>query len=73
MADIVAKLLLLGVNVASKVAFINILVTVIIFIIWASTRQNLSSVFLTKRDSNQSPQLQKLARKLKFCLWQVKI
>ena len=30
--------------------------------IWASTRQNLSSEY----DSNQSPQLQRLARKLKF-------
>ena len=26
------------------------------------------SGFLKKRDSNQSPQLQRLARKLKFCL-----
>ena len=34
--------------------------------IWASTPQNLSSEFLTNRDSNQSPQLQRLARKLKF-------
>ena len=34
--------------------------------IWASTRQELSSGFPTKRDSNQSPQLQRLARKLKF-------
>ena len=30
---------------------------------WALTRQNLSSGFLTKRDSNQPPQLQRLARK----------
>ena len=29
---------------------------------------NLSSVFPTKQDSNQSPQLQRLARKLKFHL-----
>ena len=36
--------------------------------IWASTRQNLSCGFLTKRDSNQSPQLQRFARKLKFRL-----
>ena len=35
---------------------------------WASSRENLSSGFPTKRDINQSPQLQKLARKLKFCL-----
>ena len=35
---------------------------------WAVTRQNLSSGFLKKRDSSQSPQLQRLARKLKFHL-----
>ena len=35
-------------------------------IIWASVKQNRSSGLLTKRDSNQSPQLQTLARKLKF-------
>ena len=29
-------------------------------------RENLSSGFLTKQDSNQSDQLQRLARKLKF-------
>ena len=36
--------------------------------IWASLWQNLSSRFLIKRDSTLSPQLQRLARKLKFCL-----
>ena len=36
--------------------------------IWASSRENLSSGFPTKRVSNQSPQLQRLARKLKFHL-----
>ena len=36
--------------------------------IWASSRENLSSGFPTKRVSNQSPQLQRLARKLKFYL-----
>ena len=36
--------------------------------IWASSRENLSSGFPTKRDSNQSPQLQRLARKKKFHL-----
>ena len=36
--------------------------------IWSSSRENLSSGFLTKRDSNQSSQLQRLARKLKFRL-----
>ena len=34
--------------------------------IWASTRENLSSGFPKKGVSNQSPQLQGLARKLKF-------
>ena len=37
-------------------------------IIWASSQENPSSGFLTKRVSNQSPQLQRLARKLKFHL-----
>ena len=37
-------------------------------IIWASLRQNLSSEFPTKRDSNKSPQLQRLAIKLEFFL-----
>ena len=41
--------------------------------IWASTRQNQSSGFPTKQDSNQSPQLQRPARKLKFNLKQVYI
>ena len=36
--------------------------------IWASTRQNPSSGFPTKQVSNQSPQLQRLARKSKFHL-----
>ena len=34
--------------------------------IWASPRQNLSSGFPSKLGSNQSPKLQRLARKLKF-------
>ena len=38
------------------------------YYIWAATRENLSSGFPTKRVSNQSPQLQRLARKLKFHL-----
>ena len=33
---------------------------------WASSRENLSSGFPSKRDSNQSPQLQRLSRKSKF-------
>ena len=36
--------------------------------IWALTRENLSFGFPTKRVSNQSPQVQRLARKLKFHL-----
>ena len=35
-------------------------------IISALSRENLPSGFLTKRDFNQSPQLQRLARKLNF-------
>ena len=35
---------------------------------WASSRENLSSGCPTKRVSNQSPKLQRLARKLKFHL-----
>ena len=41
---------------------------IIIEINWASSRENLSSGCPTKPVSNQSPQLQRLARKLKFCL-----
>ena len=33
-------------------------------VIWAAIRENLSSGFPTKRDSNQSPQLQRLASML---------
>ena len=36
--------------------------------IWASSRQNLPSGVPTKRDSTQSPQLQRLAREMKFHL-----
>ena len=36
--------------------------------IWASFRENLSSVFPTKRVSKPSPPLQRLARELKFHL-----
>ena len=43
----------------------------LVFLYWASPRQNLSSGFPTKWDSNQPAQLQRLARKLKFCLQQV--
>ena len=39
------------------------------YIIWASSRENLSLGFLPKRVSNQSLQLQRLARKLKFHLF----
>ena len=37
-------------------------------IIWAATRENLSSIFPEKRDSNQPAQAQVLVRKLKFRL-----
>ena len=40
---------------------------------WASLRQNLSSGFSPKRVSNQSPQLQRLSRKLKFHLYHIYI
>ena len=40
---------------------------------WALSRENMSSGFLTKRVSDQSPQLQRLARKFKFQLRQVYI
>ena len=36
--------------------------------IWTSSQQNLSWGFQTEQDSNQSPQLQRLARKLNFHL-----
>ena len=41
--------------------------------IWASPRENLFSGCRTNRVSNRSPQLQRLARKLKFHLKQVYI
>ena len=41
---------------------------ILAFVIWAATQENLSSGFPTKRVSNQSPQLQRLVRKLKFHL-----
>ena len=40
--------------------------TIELLIIWASTRQSLSWRCPTKRNSNQSPQLQRQARKLNF-------
>ena len=40
---------------------------------WAPTRENLSSGFPTKWDSNQPAQLKRLARKLKFRLYQARI
>ena len=42
-------------------------------VFWAASRQNRSSGFLTKPVSNQYPQLQRLARKLKFHLKEVYI
>ena len=40
---------------------------------WATSRENLSSGFPSKRVSNRSPQLQRISRKLKFHLYQVYI
>ena len=40
---------------------------------WASSRENLSAGFPTMRFSNQSPQLLRLATKMKFHLYQVYI
>ena len=37
-------------------------------VIWASSQESLPSGFPTKQVSNQSPQLHRLARKLKFYL-----
>ena len=45
--------------------YIHFVGFVMSWFIWASLGKNLSSGFRTKLDSNQSPQLQKLARKLK--------
>ena len=39
--------------------------------IWVSSRENLSSGFPTLRDSNKSPRLQRLARKLNFRSYEV--
>ena len=39
-----------------------------VYCIWAMSRQNLSSGFVTRQDSNQPVQLQRLARGLKFQL-----
>ena len=41
--------------------------------IWASSQENLRSGSPTKQVSNQSPQLQTLARRLLFNLWQINI
>ena len=48
--------------------FINKFI-VCLSIIWASSRQNWSLGFPTKRDSNQSPHLQRPARKFNFACW----
>ena len=42
-------------------------------IIWAESRENMSLGFTTKRFSNQSLQLQRLANELKFRLYKVSI
>ena len=49
------------------------LVNLKFLIIWASTRQNLFSGFPTKPVPDQSPQLQRLGRKVKFHMYQVYI
>ena len=46
-----------------KIDFQEFLITLKCNNTWASSRENLSLGFPTKRDSNQSPQLQRLARK----------
>ena len=40
----------------------------LLWCMWAVTQESLSLGFLTKQDSKQPPQLQRLARKLKFRL-----
>ena len=52
-------------NIGSKINWSGIQ------IIWASMRENLSSGFPTKLDSNRPAQLQTLARILKCCMKQV--
>ena len=47
-----------------------VIVSNIVGIKWALSRENLSSGCPTKRVSNQFPQLQRLARKMKFCMEQ---
>ena len=42
-------------------------------VVWASSRENLSSGFATKVDSNRPAQLQRLARGLKIWLYQVEV
>ena len=44
----------------------QVLTSLLVTNIWASTRQNLSSGFLKKRGSNQSPQLYRPAGNVKF-------
>ena len=58
----------------SLLIFLKILLSValVIFVLElsryeATTRENMSSGFSTKRVSNQSPRLNRLARKLVFC------
>ena len=60
-----------GLHCLQKYLFIRVSRIQKVKVMWASSLQNLSSGFLTKRDSNQSPQLQRLARKLNFHLYQV--
>ena len=61
-------------KVLHPVTFVNIigaspyeiLIKLMFYLTWVSSLENLSSGFPTKRVSNQSPQLQRLARKVKF-------
>ena len=61
-------------KVLHPVTFVNIigaspyeiLIKLMFYLNWVSSLENLSSGFPTKRVSNQSPQLQRLARKVKF-------
>ena len=58
-------------------SLLSVMVKPMVFAVWRTCRillqENLSSGFPRKRVSNQSPQLQRLARKLKFHLKQVYI
>ena len=60
----------------TKILFITLVVPSCVWLLphvtlvmkWASSRESLSSGFTTKRVSNHSPQLHRLAKKIKFHL-----